>query len=310
MRRPPKIIHLLVLSALISAGCSSNLVKSLSALNALQQHLTQKYGDQVTVNLQNSRYLSIVFVNSPLNHDDESKRLERAHDAAQFVALNYEEIKSVEQVWIAFMASETRMIIFHYNQVIDSFGFDRNGASLAAATTRNGVASYDESKRENDARAPQAVYNPRTNQTDISVTRIQLEGTVNRGLALVPHFTVEGDARTLGTAIQPPEYVVLDFASYSEKPIFDGNPTLEIYCDDRLALKGFAQLLSGQQSGIDETIGQFASTRVPFRLLQRMAKSNRVTIVVAAKRFQLLPDDVVALARIAAYVPNSNNNQQ
>src|SRR5688572_24587989 len=112
---------------LLTASCSSNFVKSRSGMNALRQHLIQKYGDQVNLNVHNSRYLNVAFINSQLNNQDRAKRIERAQDAASFVARNYDDIKSIEQIWISFVATETRYLIIHYTQGIDSFGFDRNG---------------------------------------------------------------------------------------------------------------------------------------------------------------------------------------
>lgn len=305
MLHPTRIVTATLL-CLLTASCSSNLVKSLSGMNALRQHLIQKYGDQVNLNVHNSRYLNVAFINSQLNHQDRAKRIERAQDAARFVALNYDDIKSIEQVWISFVATETRYLIIHYTQGIDSFGFDRNGASLDAQTTRNDAVVFDESKKESDARAPVARYTQATNETDISITRIQLEGNIDRGVALVPHFTVSGDARIRGAATTPPDFVVFDFASYADKPFFQQNPPLEIYCDGRLALKGVAALVPTAASGVDETVGQFLSVQVSFKLLHRMANSRRVRIVLGQKQFELLPDDINALARMTAYVPRSN----
>ena len=283
--------------AVFILACSSDLVKSLSGLNSLRQKLTERYGDQVTVNLHNSRYLQIVFVNSPLNKQDRPKRIERARETARFVAQNYEGIKSIEAVWVSFLASETRFIIFHYNQGIDSFGFDRNGASLDAQSVRDGTVVYDESG-ENDVRKPIAQYNQTTNETDISVRRIQLEGDMDRGVVLVPHFTVPGDARTLGQATTAPDFVVFDFAAYADQPTFHDTPALEVYCDDRSVWKGEASLVP-----TTGTVGQFLSVHVSFKLFQRMANSKRVRIVLGSKQFELLPDDITALKQMTAYVP-------
>src|SRR5687767_6855598 len=94
----------IALLCLLTASCS-NFVKSMSGMNALRGQLIQKYGDQVNLKLHNSHYLNVAFINSQLNHEDRGKRLERAQDAARFVALNYDDIKSIEQVWISFVAT-------------------------------------------------------------------------------------------------------------------------------------------------------------------------------------------------------------
>ena len=304
MSHPTRIITATLL-CLLTASCS-NLVKSLSGLNALRQHLTQKYGDQVNLNLHNSRYLNVAFINSQLNHQDRAKRIERAQDAASFVARNYDDIKSIEQIWISFVATETRYLIIHYTQGIDSFGFDRDGARLNAPTVGKDQVVTTDVTESSDPRAPVARYSRAANRTDISVTRIQLEGDIKRGMALVPHYTVRGDARTLGAATTPPDFVVFDFASYADKPLFKQSPPLEIYCDGRLALKSVASLVPTAESGFDETVGQFLSVQVSFQLLQRMASSRRVRIVLGQKQFELLPDDINALAGMTAYVPRSS----
>ncbi len=86
-------ITLTLVSALLTSACSSGLVKSLAAVNALRQHLIEKYHEDVGVNLQNSRFLSIVFTNSPLNQQDSAKRAQRAQETARFVTLNYSGIR-------------------------------------------------------------------------------------------------------------------------------------------------------------------------------------------------------------------------
>jgi hypothetical protein len=272
------------------AGCSSHLVKSLAAVNAIRQHLTEKYHDEVAVNFQNSRFLTVTFINSELNKQNPNKRWDRAEDAARFVARNFEEIRSVEQIWIAFAETESKYVIIHYTRVIGSYGFDRNGVAL-------GLNSGSE-----DLRAPVVRYNASANQTDVSVTRIQLEGNMTKGVALVPHFQVTGDARQPGSDVPPPEFVVFDFASYSDTPQFSGNAPLQIDCDGRPAVKGFAQLMPSDQTGTNETIAQFLSVRMTFKTLNRIAHSRNVAITLGAKHFQLAPDDIEALARMTTYV--------
>lgn len=72
------------LSGLLGVACSSGMVRTLADLNAIRQHLISKYHDEVAVNLQNSRFLNIVFVNSPVNKMGPQARAERAEEAARF----------------------------------------------------------------------------------------------------------------------------------------------------------------------------------------------------------------------------------
>src|SRR6266478_879999 len=124
------VVRLALVSALITSACSNGLIKSLAGLNALRQRLIEKYHEDVGVNLQNSRFLSIVFTNSPLNQQDSAKRAQRASETAKFVTLNYSGIREIDRIWIYFVASKTRFIVVHYSTAIDAFGFDKNGAAV------------------------------------------------------------------------------------------------------------------------------------------------------------------------------------
>jgi len=278
-----------VVCALLGMACSSGVVKTLSDLNAIRNHLTEKYHDEVGVNLMNSRFLNVVFVNSSLNKMNQTERLERAQDAALFISRNYEGIKSIQQISISFVATETHFIFFHKTEGLGGFAFDRNGRRLGAA-----------SETTEDLRAPVAKYNESQNQTDISITRIQLQGNMNEGVALVPHFTVTGDARE--STVPAPEFVILDFASYSRQPVFSRNAELAIVCDERPAVKGLAQLLPSSASGSEETIAQFLSVHISFKSFFRMSAARSVKISLGPKQFELGPDDIDALARMAAHV--------
>ena len=287
-----KAFALAIAFSLATAGCSSGLVKSLAAVNAIRQQLTQKYHDEVSVNLQNSRFLRVAFINSELNKQDSNKRWDRAEDAARFVARNYRDIRSVDQIWIAFAETQSKYIVIRYTRVINSYGFDRNGVAL-------GLNSGSE-----DLRAPVVRYNASADQTDVSITRIQLEGNMTKGVALVPHFQVNGDARRPGSDVRPPGLVVFDFASYSDTPMFSDNAPLQIDCDGHPLVKGFARLMPNDQTGTNETIAQFLSVRMSFKALNLIAHSRNVAIALGPKHFQLAPDDIEALARMTTYVTN------
>jgi len=295
-RSKKAVVSWALVSVLVTSACSNGLIKSYAGLNALRQHLIEKYHEDVSVNLQNSRFLSIAFTNSPLNQQDSAKRAQRAAETARFVALNYSGVKEIDRIWIYFVVSETRYIVVHYSTTIDAFAFDKNGTAVAFAPNPEVVPSHE------DLRTPVARFNPSRNETDISITRIQLDGDMNHGIALVPHFTVAGDARRSDAATTAPESVVFDFASYADKPFFSDNAKLEIYCNDRLALSGLARLISGKPSEKDQDVGQFLSVQISFKLFKRMAESRNVRIVLGHKRFDLLPDDIAALGAMSAYV--------
>jgi hypothetical protein len=281
-------IILALFCAWLSAACATGAIKTLSDLNAISYHLKQKYHDEASVNLTNSRFLNVIFINSPLNKMAGSERLSRAQDAAVFVSRNYEGIKSVEQIWISFVATETYFVVFHKTEGLASFAFDKDGRRIGPG-----------SENEEDNRAPVVRFSEARNESDVSVTRVQLEGTPNNGVALVPHFAVTGDARVRATAV--PEYVTLDFASYSPQPRFTNNPQLEIYCDDQLMVKGPAQLMPAGASGAEETIAQFVTVHVSFKSFLRMSQARKVKINLGLKGFELAAGDIEALAAMAAH---------
>jgi hypothetical protein len=289
----------MVAGALLGTACVGGLVKSMAAVNALQQTLIDKYREDVGVHLQNSHYLTIVFSNSSLNQADTGSRQKRAQQTARFVSLNYRDINDIQMIRIQFVASETRLVVFHYSRGVAAFAFDRNGQPMGI---RSNGPSEPEPPTE-DLRDPVVKFSATREETDISVTRLQLEGDMNQGVALVPHFTVPGDARQPDTAAGPAEFVILDFASYADKSVFTDNSNLEIYCDDRLALKCYAHLLSAADSGDDGNVAQFLTVRTSFKMFRRMADSRNVKIKLGPKSFDLAPDDIKALRAMAAYSP-------
>ena len=140
-------------SSLLASACSNGLIKSLGDLARLRQQLIDKYHEQdIRVNLQNSRYLTIIFVNSPLNQQAAAVRAKRAQEAAKFVVSNYPAIGKIGNIWISFVASETRLIIFHYSNTIEAFAFDNTGAEMdlgrsEKADDRTPVARFNPAKR-------------------------------------------------------------------------------------------------------------------------------------------------------------------
>ena len=95
--------------------------------------------------------------------------------------------------------------------------------------------------------------------------------------------------------------MTFDFASYSREPVFTKNPDMEIYCDDRLIVKGPVQLLPSGKSDANETVAQFLTVQITFKAFQKMVAARRVKITLGAKPFELGPSDINALGAMAAY---------
>jgi hypothetical protein len=275
------------------SACSSGLIKSLGDLARLRQQLIDKYHEQdINVSLENSRFLNIMFINSPLNGQDASGRANRAQETARFVASSYPAIHQVEYIWVGFGSYTTRLIFFHYTSSVDAFVFDKNGNNM------NGLWS-----EEKDQRKPVARFNAARNETDVSITRLQLEGDLNHGIAMVPHFTVAGNVYDSNSKLGVPSLVVVDFASYADRKIFPENATLEIRCDGVPAFSGNALLLTPQDSGSEGSTAQFLEAQIPIQQFAKMGSSREVKIKLGSKAFALSPEDINALRAMSAYAP-------
>jgi hypothetical protein len=295
MPSPPRstATTLALCSVLLACSCSSGLVKSLRDTARLRQQLIDKYHEQdVNVSLQNSRFLFIVFVNSPLNQKDNAERARRAQDTAAFAVANYPAINRIENIWVNYIESESHFIVYHSRKSLGFFVFDRNGVAVSSSGTK-----------EEDLRTPVVRFNAARNQTDISITRLQLEGDMNHGIALVPHFTITGNAQDTKSKLVAPDWVGFDFASYADRKIFAGTPKLEIRCDDVLAFTGEARLLAAQDSGSDGSTAQFLTAQIPFQQFSKIANAQDVRIKLGSKQFQLSAEDVNSLRAMRAYVP-------
>jgi hypothetical protein len=280
-------------SSLLASACSNGLIKSLGDLARLRQQLIDKYHEQdIRVNLQNSRYLTIIFVNSPLNQQAAAVRAKRAQEAAKFVVSNYPAIGKIGNIWISFVASETRLIIFHYSNTIEAFAFDNTGAEMDLGRSEKA-----------DDRTPVARFNPARNETDVSITRLQLEGDLNHGIAMVPHFTVAGNVHDSNSKLGVPSLVVVDFASYADRKIFSENAKLEIRCDGVPAFSGNALLLTPQDSGSEGSTAQFLEAQIPIQQFAKMGSSREVKIKLGSKAFELSPADINALRAMNDYAP-------
>jgi len=274
-------------------------LKSLKDVTKLRQQLIDKYHESdIYVNLQNSRFLVIVFINSPLNQKTREDRRQRAQEAAMFITTNYSAIKQIQTVMISFLQRESHAIIFHNSRMIDTFAFDKHGAETGGPPP----------ELSTDPLQPTATFSAPRNETDISITRIQLEGDLNNGIALVPHFTVRGNARASRVAAAP-EFVSFEFASYADKKVFHGNPALVIDGDRQTIFATKAQLLVSENAPTsNDGAPQFLNAQMPFPEFLRVAEASKVRIQLGNKKFDLSPEDLAALREMTIYVKRPDKN--
>jgi hypothetical protein len=262
-------------------------VKSLRDLNQLRQQLIDRYHEQDISANQNSRFLFITFVNSPLNQKNQIDRARRAQDTATFTALNYPAIKGIESIEISFVASESRFFVYRYTRNLGSFLFDRNG-----------VAEDSRGFKE-DLRRPVLRFNSVRNETDVSITRLQLEGDTTQGIALVPHFSFKGNVNDANRSA--PDSVVFDFASYAARKLFPGDASLDIRCDEIVVFSGNAHLLLPDSASQGST-AQFLTAQIPVAQFSMIGKAHQVNLKLGNKNFALSPEDIDALRALISYL--------
>ncbi|MDX6575102.1 MAG: hypothetical protein QOE96_1055 [Blastocatellia bacterium] len=276
-----------IILMLCLCACSTETVKSLRDLSQLRQQLIDRYHEQDISANQNSRFLFITFVNSPLNQKNQIDRARRAQDTATFTALNYPAIKGIESIEISFVASESRFFVYRYTRNLGSFLFDRNG-----------VAEDSRGFKE-DPRRPVLRFNSVRNETDVSITRLQLEGDTTQGIALVPHFSFKGNVNDANRSA--PDSVVFDFASYAARKLFPGDASLDIRCDEIVVFSGNAHLLLPDSASQGST-AQFLTAQIPVAQFSMIGKAHQVNLKLGNKNFALSPEDIDALRALISYL--------
>jgi hypothetical protein len=284
----------LLLSCLLAAGCAQ-VAKSLVEISRLQAELIKEYGEEgVNVNLTNSRLLTVTFINSPLNIKGPEERAKRAEQAATFVNQHYPSIDQIAEIWVSFVRQETRYIVVNYSEGLGFFGFDKNARPLSRPEEGPTTGNSDSSMR------PMAVYLPTLKQTDVRITRLQLEGDLNYGMALAPHFTVPGDATGVIRSSSLPRSVNFDFASYSEKSMFPGEPRITVLADGKVVFETSAQFSTSKLP--DGKFTEFLKLQIPYPTFRRMTTGKTLTLRLGDREYKLTDEQVEALREMTQYV--------
>ena len=286
------VANLLLGVSLLSVSCSSRVIKSLGDVARLRQQLMDKYHEKdINVSVQNSRFMLIAFMNSPLNERDRAERQARARETAEFTKSHYQAISEIQTILIAFWRTETRYIFVHYNANIDSFVFDKNGFEVGGDSEGN------------DASRAIARFSSSRNETEVSIGRLQLEGDLNHGIAMVPHFTVRGNLKASSNKLTPPEFVTVDFASYADRKVFPADAELAINADGKTIFSGRARLLRAADSGAgNDSLPQFLTAEIPFPQFLRMANARQARIRLGSRDFPLTSEALDSLNEMCGYV--------
>lgn len=283
----------LLTSCLFASGCSTakDLGKTLGTLAQVHAELVKKFGEK-DVNLrlntfQNRTSISVTFVNSPLNQKTAEERAKRAQETAEIVRQHYPSIKNVSEIWVGFMRVTTRLAIFHWSEVFDTHGFDNE----ARALRHPGDAPLDTTQ-------PVVRYSPSQNKTEISSSGIQLEGTAEKGVTVVPHFSVAGDINKITP--KPPAEVLLDFAAFSEKPKFPNVTKIVFLSDNKVAYLTEGQFSTSKLA--DGTYSEFLYLKVPTAVFLKITSGSTIKIRLNEHDYTLTESQVLQIQRMSDYL--------
>ena len=276
-------------SCLLVSGCSTakDLGKTLGDLVEVRAELIKKFGEQDVNVRANSKSISVIYVNSPLNQKTTEERAKRAQETAEVVKQHYPSIKNVSEIWVGFMRVTTRLVVFHSSEMIEVLGFDNEGRALSDP----GLAPLDPS-------LPVVRYLASQNKTDISSNGIQLEGTPEKGVAVVPHFSVTGDVNK--TRPTPPNEVSLDFAAFSDKPKFPNLTKILFVVDNKVVYVTEGQFSTSKIAG--DMYSEFLYLQVPTVVFLRITSGRTVKLRLGEHEYTLTETQILQIQRMADYI--------
>jgi hypothetical protein len=280
-------------SCLLASGCGAakDLGKTLGDLATVRAELIKKFGEE-DVNLrsnsfQNRTSISVIYVNSPLNQKTTEERAKRAQESAEIVRQHYPAIKNVSEIWVGFMRVTTRLLVFHWSEMLEIRGFDNEARALREPGTG-----------PLDSGVPQVRYLASRNETEISSSGIQLEGTTEKGVLVVPHFSVEGDINK--TKPKPPGEVMLDFAAFSEKPKFPNVTKLVFLSDNKIVYQTEDQFSTSKIAG--DTYCEFLYLKMPTEAFLKFSTARTVTIKLNEHEYALTESQILQIQRMSDYL--------
>jgi hypothetical protein len=293
------LVLLATLAFVAFAGCGKQLT-ALSEVVKLQRQITSKYReDGVHVNLNNDRYLTVTFINSPLNSKSSEERGTRAQETAAFVVQHYPSIGKLDELWVVFMRQETRYVVATYSDTVEYFGFDRSAHPLPKREEVQPVRRT-ESRTESPAH-PTAIYSPGRQETDIFISRLQLEGDSSSGLSVSPHFAVAGDVSGVRRSSSAPGSVGLDFASYSSIQMFSARESRITFLTDGEVVYETTETFTSSRSP-EGGYSQFLMLQVPYPAFRKMTTGKKLILRIGDREYNVADEQLAALHEMTAYV--------
>lgn len=281
-----------LLVCFLAQGCVKT-AKSYMEVSRLQAAIVKQYREpEVHVNLQDTNALTVIFINSPLNKRDLEARRKRAEVTAVFVRNHSAGFEEIGEIWIGFVQQEADFIVVTQTQDFGFFGFDKDAKPLIGP---GNVEGYDY-----QGIRPSAVYSPSLKQTDVFITRLQLEGDLDEGIALAPHFKVAGDASNIRRSDSYPQSVSFDFASYSKESLFPGITKVSAVTDGRVVFETKGEFSTSKLPG--GNFSEFLLLPVPYPAFRKMVSGKNLILRLGTREYELAADELAALQEMTEFV--------
>jgi hypothetical protein len=286
---------LLIVGLVVAESCTTakDLSKTLTDLSRVRAEIMKRFGEEnVNVNantFQGNTAILVHFINSPLNAKSAEVRTKRAQETAELIKQYYPSIKNVGEIWIAFARVTTRYLVFHWTEVLDVHGYDSEARPLSDRD--NPPVPIDPSK-------PIVRYSANQNATDISSSGIQLDGSPENGVAVVPHFSVIGDVNRVTP--KPPKEVSFDFASYSAQPRFPSLTRIVFITDNEISYQTEGEFSTSKLA--DGTFSEFLYLKVPAAAFIKITGGRTVKIKLEKHEYRLTEIQLLQMQRMSDFL--------
>ena len=131
----------LVVCSLVLANCGPvpGLMEGLKDVQAVQTDVVRAvHEDNVTVNLNNDRYLTISLINSPIGALATEPKEAKAREIAQIAFLAFPHRERLEQIGVVFMEQRRYFFFFNYSNGTDAHFFKASEFAPASKASFGG----------------------------------------------------------------------------------------------------------------------------------------------------------------------------
>ncbi len=134
-----RILRLLLLVALVSGGCGGarEAYDALGGLRQLHTDLTTKYHDEISVRINNGKFLSIGLVNSALKDLPADQKAQKAREIAAYAIGRYPDADKLDTVSVGFVTHKSYLVV-SFTDASEQYRFA--AAELKAA--ESGLAAH------------------------------------------------------------------------------------------------------------------------------------------------------------------------